>query len=574
MLFVKRHRVTRFVLFASVASLLAHFAAAEDGQLTADQLFDPEHVVEVKIELAEKDWNTIRLQSRAFALALGKTSPKSPFEYVKGNVTIDGITIKNVGIRKKGFLGSLSETRPSLKIKFDEFQKQEPVKGLDRLTLNNNQQDRSLASQYLGYQFFNETGTVACRCNHAKVTVNGKYLGIYSHVESVKSPFLKARYGDGSGDLYEGTLADLLPDSLQRFEVKNKNSTLDPLKQVATILDQKPLDLEALDKVLDVEAFVKFWATESLIGFWDGYTNNQNNFFIYKNPANSKLYFMPWGLDSALTSTMPLPPFFIKIKSVHCQSMLPNRLYREPAIQKLYRNTLLNLLEKHWNEEKLIAELDRMEARLKDDLHSSQRDFASKLNSVRRFIKGRRNVMEKELDRWPVKLTRGPRNPIYFKVLGEATATFSTQWYDEKPENPFAAGKIDLHFSLNGETVSFKENEIGVYCQLSQQRGRGGRSPTVVIIGKRASDEKQLTLTVGLPAANFQPSGNKETIVQGAFIEGNQSRRTIFSRSNRQSLAGHAQFEQATMKSGAPVSGKLKLQILKMTGGKHQQVDE
>ena len=39
----------------------------------------------------------------------------------------------SVGIRKKGFLGSLDEVRPSLKIKFDHFREQEPIPGLDRL---------------------------------------------------------------------------------------------------------------------------------------------------------------------------------------------------------------------------------------------------------------------------------------------------------------------------------------------------------------------------------------------------------------------------------------------------------
>ena len=545
---------------------------AADKTLTADQLFAPEHVVDVKITLAEKDWDTLRRQTRAFSLSLGKTPLESPFEYVKADVSIDGVTIKNVGIRKKGFLGSLSDTRPSLKIKFDEYQQQDPIQGLNRLTLNNNQQDRSLASQYLGYRFFNDSGSVACRCNHAKVTVNGRYLGIYSHVESVKSPFLMARYGNDGGHFYEGTLADLFDGNLQRFELKTKKTTLQPLQQVATLLAQDSLDLAALEKLLDVPAFVKFWATESLLGFWDGYTNNQNNFFIYQNPANSKLYFMPWGLDSAFVSMMPLPPFFIRVKSVHCQSMLANRLYRDPAIQQLYRKTLITLLDKHWDEEKLIEELDSMETRLKDHLHRSQRDFSGKLNATRKFIRERRAIMEKELDRWPVNLSRGPRSPIYFKELGKATVTFSTRWNNEKPENPYDNGTVELHFSLNGETVTFKDDNIGIYATLNKRGRRGGDSPTIVMVGNRASNSKQLILSVGLPASNFHPA-TKKTIVQGYCIEGSADGiRAIFGGSKRQSLAGFAQFDQASMKPGAPVSGKLELQVLQMTGGKHQPV--
>ena len=35
-------------------------------------------------------------------------------------VTVDGNTLTNVGVRKKGFQGSLSTTEPSFKVKFDE----------------------------------------------------------------------------------------------------------------------------------------------------------------------------------------------------------------------------------------------------------------------------------------------------------------------------------------------------------------------------------------------------------------------------------------------------------------------
>ncbi|MCH2571295.1 MAG: hypothetical protein MK103_07985, partial [Planctomycetes bacterium] len=85
---------------------------------------------------------------------------------------------------------------------------------------------------------------------------------------------------------------------------------------------------------------------------------------------------------------------------------------------------LLMLLDKHWNEKRLLADLDRLEVRLKDHLHSSQKDFPRKLNSVRRFISGRRKVIQKELSQWPVTLTAGPRGPIYFKSLGQVAVTF------------------------------------------------------------------------------------------------------------------------------------------------------
>ena len=124
---------------------------------------------------------------------------EKPFSYFKADVSIDGQVIKNVGVRKKGFIGSLDNYRPSLKLKFDKYEDQSPVQQMVTMTLNNNKQDISLLSQSLTYHLFRKAGVHAPRCTHAAVTVNGEYLGIYSHVESMKAPFLEREFGDASG---------------------------------------------------------------------------------------------------------------------------------------------------------------------------------------------------------------------------------------------------------------------------------------------------------------------------------------------------------------------------------------
>ncbi|MEM9660591.1 MAG: CotH kinase family protein, partial [Planctomycetota bacterium] len=135
--------------------------------LNAETLFATDRIVDVAIEIEAADWDKIRRQSRSIADALGEKAADSPFTYVEADVVIDGVRMERVGIRKKGFLGSLSERRPSLKIKFTEFEEKNAARaiGVDRLTLNNNKQDPSRLIQYLSYQFFNDSGTIAPRCN-------------------------------------------------------------------------------------------------------------------------------------------------------------------------------------------------------------------------------------------------------------------------------------------------------------------------------------------------------------------------------------------------------------------------
>lgn len=197
--------------------------AAAQPKSQAD-LFPRDRVLDVRITVAEEDWNTIRRQRRNFGAALGgdrkNGPPPSPYTYVTADVTIDGVTFEKVGLRKKGFFGSQSSTRPSLKIKLDHVDKNASLHGLRLLTLNNNQQDAASLSQFMSYSLFEAAGAPAPRCALAKVTLNGKSLGIYSHVDSARKPLAKHAFGDDTGTMYEGTIVDFYEGWANAFEHK------------------------------------------------------------------------------------------------------------------------------------------------------------------------------------------------------------------------------------------------------------------------------------------------------------------------------------------------------------------
>ena len=189
-----------------------------------DDLFPTDRLLDIQISLANQDWDTIRFQQRNIETEFQerrKFEPiDPPYTYVEGRITIDDVAFPQVGIRKKGFIGSQDSTRPSLKIKLNYVNTKQQIDGLTSLTFNNNKQDHSLMSQFMSYALFNAAGSPAPRCAYAKVTVNSRYLGVYCHVETVRRPFLKRKFGNDQGVLYEGTVVDFFPGWSGSFENK------------------------------------------------------------------------------------------------------------------------------------------------------------------------------------------------------------------------------------------------------------------------------------------------------------------------------------------------------------------
>lgn len=356
------------------------FIPATKGTVT-DNAFDPERLLQVSIQLPEADFDILKEEGRTLDQALSEC-PSQDFEYSDfvAKVNIDGQTLENVAIRKKGYLGSLSRFRPSLKLNFDTHEEGRTFKTLKRMTLNNNRQDPSFVRQCLAYDLFSKAGIIAPRCNLAQVYVNGNDLGVYSHIESIKKPFLERTFKDKSGNLYEAQVADLGTHLKDKFELKT-NKTLNDRSDLAafsSVLDEgDDTFLDELKKYIDLDEFITYWAIESMIGHWDSATGNSNNFYMYHNPADGLFHFIPWGTDAAFTGENIFKP---NSGPLYQNLSLASRLYAIEESRDLYHSELLDLLSRYWVEADLIASIDKI-----SNLTQAQTGAS---NHLKEFIKG------------------------------------------------------------------------------------------------------------------------------------------------------------------------------------------
>ncbi|MCY3559659.1 MAG: CotH kinase family protein [bacterium] len=481
----------------------------------SDAYFALDRVLDISIEIAVEDWDTLRHQTRTFEdlfAEIAEYELSRPFAKIytwfPATVTVDGETHTQVGVRKKGFIGSQSDTKPALKLRFDKYVDDQSLGGvMERMTLNNSVQDPSMINTCLTLEVFAAAGSPASRCNFATVSVNGKNLGLYVHVEEIKAPFLERHFATSEGNLYEGTVSDFTPEFRGTIEKKTNEdaddwSDIDAV--VAALQDPSDAGWADLSLMVDLDAFATFWATEVLVGHWDGYAGNRNNYWFYRDPGGP-FVFLPWGTDGTFhleDDPNPFDNISDPPPSVLALTAIPNRLYNDSYWRARYVDRLKHLLETVWDEEALLARVDEMAAIVQEHaLPEDRAEAAADAERVRQFIKTRRteilNDLTPEPPVWP--------EPDFPAVEGdglEVTVRFESTWGSNESINPLAQGEI-LHLTLDGSEVPTDDTGV-IAGHASPEEAAGFDEPaaSISLLGLQPGGSVE-GMTIVLPLARF-----------------------------------------------------------------------
>jgi len=239
-----------------------------------------------------------------------------PYEWVVGDVVVDGVAHEQIGVRLKGKLGSFRDLdqKSAFLLKFNHTEAGHDLHGMKKLALNNMVQDRSLVHELLSYTLFRAADVPAPRVAYARVLVNWELYGLYLAVESPNNEhFLEDWFeGEDKGALYEGEYGqDLFVDSIPGFD-QDEGTQTDKLDLYALVQALDWMDMEGdipaqLGALFDLERYLALAATEIGIGHWDGYAWTRNNFYLYQPTPESLWTFMPWGTDQTFNDH--LEPF-------------------------------------------------------------------------------------------------------------------------------------------------------------------------------------------------------------------------------------------------------------------------
>lgn len=329
----------RAIVRVVFVTLLAFAAGAPAVRAqSADDLFDSSTLRELRLMVHSTDWAELKatFQENTFYPA---------------DVTWNGTTVRNVGIRSRG-LGSRSPVKPGLLLRFDRYASGQTFVGQSSLVLDNLTQDPSTMKEVLSMQLFRRVGLQAPREAFVRLYVNNVYLGLYAAVEDVAAPYLQRNLGESSGTLYEYDWTftynfDYLGSNLDNYRIfkaqtNTTRSTFDlysPIESMVRVANEAADESfeSAIAPYLDLQAFARHIALENFISDDDGWIGNwgMNNFFLYKREGGSRFQVIPWDKD--YTFWRFNNDIFFRVDN----SVLARRALALPDVRQAYLDTLV-----------------------------------------------------------------------------------------------------------------------------------------------------------------------------------------------------------------------------------------
>ncbi|MEC8520962.1 MAG: CotH kinase family protein [Actinomycetota bacterium] len=264
-------------------------------------------------------------------------------EYVEGELVFEGETVGPVGIRYKGsvgkWVGCVGEgeifadggakacTKLSMKVKINWDDPDAEFYGLRKLQFHSQNLDQTLMHERLGYLLFREMGVAAPRSVHARLVVNGEFVGLFALTEQIDGRFTRHNFEDGTGNLYKEVWplrSDGKPRSNSEFyeglktNEDDKNLDMSQMISFAEQIASEDDGREVMRRWMDIEEIISYAVVDRTIRNDDGAfhwycsTDEANygsdcgnhNFYWYSNPSTGKVHLIPWDLDNAFENIL------------------------------------------------------------------------------------------------------------------------------------------------------------------------------------------------------------------------------------------------------------------------------
>lgn len=230
-------------------------------------------------------------------------------EYYPADITVNGITLTNVGFRTKGFsslttVANSESDRYGFKIKTDKYVKDQTLNGLDMFVLNGSFADASYMREYLTYAAGEYLKTVTPFLSYVDLSINGELFGFYVMIEAYDDSFVKRNTDDKDAVLYKADSENctlLSSDTCKGYDVQvGSDKELSNIKKLIEVLNNTNSDNKSeLEAIFDVDSALKAWAINTVLGNYDSYSGSKahNYYLLYEN---GKFSYIGWDYNMSI----------------------------------------------------------------------------------------------------------------------------------------------------------------------------------------------------------------------------------------------------------------------------------
>jgi spore coat protein H len=377
------------------ALLLANQPRLSAAAQAGDELFDTARVLQLKVEIPAAQLEALR---------------KDPKTYAKGTVREGDKVYANVAVKLKGAASAqLLDKKPSLTIKFDEYDKSQSFHGHSRIVLDNAGHDPTYLSQALGGEIFRAAGVPAAKVTFARLELNGRSFGLYLLVQALNREFLADYFQKTKGNFYAGDNNDVT-EVLRLESGSDPKNQADLKKLAAAAREGDPSGrIKSLATILDLDRFVSLLAAEVFTWHHKGYALGRASYRVYHDPVSERMVFLPEALGDLFTKADgPLVPacqglvarglLLASAEAPRPSAEQPPRL--SPEGQRLYKERMTKLLSTAFKPETLLARMNELAGRIRPALAGDAnelRAFEAAVARLRDTITQRARFLEEEL---------------------------------------------------------------------------------------------------------------------------------------------------------------------------------
>jgi len=373
-------------------------------------VFKQNEVLRFDIKISSDDWSTMQsdlaanLSSSSGRPGGAPTTSDSDYDpiWVPCSFNYNDTEWYHVGIRYKGNSSlqsayQMGNKKLSFKIDFDEFEGDYPAMknqrfyGFKQLNLNNNYDDPSLMREKVGADLFRQFGLASAQTAFCIVYIdNGtgpKYYGVYALVEEVDDTVLDSQFADGSGNLYkpDGDAASFAQGTYDTDEFYLKTN-----EEAATYTDVKVLydiinssvrtsDVNTwktnLEAVFNVDTYMKWLAANTVIQNWDTYGRMTHNYYLYNNPENNLLTWIPWDNNEAFQEGKQEGALSLSLSEVGSNWPLIRYLIDIDEYNQMYESYLQQFVDEVFVPTSLISSYSSYYDLLKDYAYAEESGY-------------------------------------------------------------------------------------------------------------------------------------------------------------------------------------------------------